>query len=147
MAAYIRERRGVKQFWDEVYEYIEKAYDTDALKIININGDGASWIKSGAKYIKQAKFVLDKYHMHKYIVVATAHLKDSKEDARAEIYRAIHKKKKYMAEEVIYSASEMIAAENKNRKRLGTLADVPIYSIPYPQIKKIAALKNHIWGL
>ncbi|MCR5669334.1 MAG: UPF0236 family protein [Lachnospiraceae bacterium] len=67
MAAYIRERRGVKRFWDEVYEYIEKAYDTDALKIININGDGASWIKSGAKYIKQAKFVLDKYHMHKYI--------------------------------------------------------------------------------
>ena len=227
--------------------------DTDALKIININGDGASWIKSGAKYIKLAKFVLDKYHMHKYIVVATAHLKDSKEDARAEIYRAIHKKKKYMAEEVfdkilavtedeskqkavlrakgyilenwsgimlsmagkkdkvgcsaeghvshvysdrmssrplgwchtgadkmahlriyrqnkgnmlelvryqkeelpmaegaeevIYSASEMIAAENRNRKRLGTLADVPIYSIPYPQIKKIAALKNHIWGL
>jgi endo-alpha-1,4-polygalactosaminidase (GH114 family) len=51
------------------------------------------------------------------------------------------------AEEVIYSASEMIAAENRNRKRLGTLADVPIYSIPYPQIKKIAALKNHIWGL
>lgn len=244
---------GVKQFWDEVYEYIEKAYDTDALKIININGDGASWIKSGVKYIKQAKFVLDKYHMHKYIIAATSHLMDSKEDARAEIYRAIHKKKKYMAEEVfdkilavteeeskqkavlrakgyilenwsgimlsmagkedkvgcsaeghvshvysdrmssrplgwchtgadkmarlriyrqnkgnmlelvryqkkelpmaagaeevIYSASDMIAAENRNRERLGVLADMPIYSIPYPQIKKIAALKNHIWGL
>ncbi len=244
---------GVKQFWDEVYEYIEKAYDTDALKIININGDGASWIKTGVKYIKQAKFVLDKYHMHKYIVAATAHLKDSKEDARAKIYRAIHKKKKYMAEEVfdrilaiteeenrqkavlrakgyimenwsgimlsmagkdekvgcsaeghvshvysdrmssrplgwchtgadkmarlriyrqnkgnmlelvryqkkplqmavgaeeiIYSSSDMIAAENRNRERLGSLADIPIYSIPYSQIKKIAALKNHIWGL
>ena len=51
------------------------------------------------------------------------------------------------AEEVIYSASDVIAAESRHRERLGVLADVPIYSIPYPQIKKIAALKNHIWGL
>ena len=51
------------------------------------------------------------------------------------------------AEEVIYSASEMIAMENANRQSLGALADLPVYSIPYPQIKKIAALKNHIWGL
>ena len=244
---------GVKQFWDEVYEYIEQAYDVDVLKTININGDGAAWIKSGAKYIKQAKFVLDKYHMHEYIVAATSHLEDSKEDARAEIYHAIHKKKKCMAEEVfdkilavtadegkqkavirakgyilenwsgimlsvsekddkvgcsaeghvshvfsdrmssrplgwchtgvdkmarlriyrqnkgnmldlvryqkedlpmaagaeevICSASEMIEAENRNKERLGCYADIPIYSIPYPQIKKIAALKNHIWGL
>ena len=51
------------------------------------------------------------------------------------------------AEEVIYSASDMIVAENRNREQLGIYADIPIYSIPYPQIKKIAALKNHIWGL
>ena len=51
------------------------------------------------------------------------------------------------AEEVIYSATQMLAAERRNRDRLGKLADIPVYSIPYPQIKKIAALKNHIWGL
>ena len=51
------------------------------------------------------------------------------------------------AEEVIYSATQMLAAERRNRVRLGKLADIPVYSIPYPQIKKIAALKNHIWGL
>ncbi len=37
--------------------------------------------------------------------------------------------------------------ENRNRKNLGNLADMPIYSIPYLQIKKIAAHKNQIWGL
>ena len=47
----------------------------------------------------------------------------------------------------LYSATQMLAAENRNRARLGELADMPVYSIPYPQIKKIAALKNHIWGL
>ncbi len=51
------------------------------------------------------------------------------------------------AEEVIYSSREMIVSENRNKKRLGELADLHFYSIPYPNIKKIAALKDHIWGL
>lgn len=50
-------------------------------------------------------------------------------------------------EEVIYYAGEMILMENRNKQKLGNMADIPVYSIPYPQIKKIAALKNHIWGL
>lgn len=50
-------------------------------------------------------------------------------------------------EEVVYSSREMFAAERKNRDKLGVLADIPVYSIPYPQIRKIAAIKNHIWGL
>ena len=51
------------------------------------------------------------------------------------------------AEEVVFSASEMILSENRNKERLGNLADLPEYTIPYPQIRKIAALKNHIYGL
>lgn len=244
---------GVKNFWTEVNAYIESAYDTEKIKHIYINGDGAAWIKTGISVLPKSKFVLDKFHMHKYIITATSHLGDSAEDARSEIYRAIHKtgrkacevvfdhiiditdtetKKKAVetskgyilsnwtgiqtsmkgkdkniqcsaeghvshifadrmssrplgwskvgcdkmarlrvyqknggnmlelvryqaeelpmaagAEEVIYSASEMLTMENKNKKRLGSMADMPVYSIPYPQIKKIAALKNHIWGL
>lgn len=49
--------------------------------------------------------------------------------------------------EVIYSASDMIIMENKNKRRLGNMANMPVYAIPYTQIKKIAALKNHIWDL
>ena len=244
---------GVKQLWDEVYKYIESAYDVDSIDHIYINGDGAPWIKAGAKYIGKAKFVLDKYHMYEYIVSATSHLEDSRDDAIAEIYRAIHKKRKWMAEgvfdkiiavtdketkrsaveraknyiltnwagimlsmtekdenircsaeghvshvysdrmssrplgwnrlgadkmarlriywknsgnmldliryqeqelpvaagaeEVIYTSTDMLRMERKNKERLGAMADMPIYSIPYPQIKKIAALKDHIWGL
>nr|WP_279238002.1 UPF0236 family protein [Candidatus Galacturonibacter soehngenii] len=50
-------------------------------------------------------------------------------------------------EEVMYNSNQMFQMERANRKRLGNLADIPVYSIPYTQIKKIAALKNHIWGL
>ena len=243
----------VTRLWTEVLDYLNEAYDMDEVERIYINGDGAPWIRSGEKIIPKSRFALDKYHMHKYIIAATAHLEDSADDARSEIYRAIHRKKKWMAEEafeqiiavteketkrkaverakeyitgnwsgimlsmkgrdknvrcsaeghvshvyadrmssrplgwcrrgadkmsrlriyrqnqgnmlelvryqkreleaaagaeeVIYSATEMIRMENANRKRLGVYAEMPVHSIPYPQIKKIAALKNHIWGL
>ena len=51
------------------------------------------------------------------------------------------------AQEIICSAKDVLKSERKNRDALGSVADLPGYTIPYPQIKKIAALKNHIWGL
>ena len=245
--------KAVEELWREVWDYIEASYETEELVKIYINGDGAAWIKSGQRILDKAKFVLDRFHMHKYIIGATGHLLDSVEDARSEIYRAIYKKKKYEAEkafekilavtdsvgkrktvesarayilgnwagimervrdknkevqcsaeghishvyadrmssrplgwcclgadkmarlrvyeknggsmlelvriqkkeqkraagceEVIYSSNQMFSAERKNREALGALADIPIYSIPYTQVKKIAMLKNRIWGL
>ena len=243
----------IEDLWKEVLDYLEQAYDMEKVEKIYINGDGAPWIRTGEKIIPKSRFALDKYHMHKYIIAATSHLEDSADDARSDIYRAIHKKKKWLAqetfdkiiavtdkdtkrkaveqakayimknwsgiilsmkskddnvrcsaeghvshvysdrmssrplgwcktgadkmsrlriyrqnqgdmlelvryqrkelkkaagaEEVIYTASEMIRMENANRRKLGVYADIHLYSIPYPQIKKIAALKDHIWGL
>jgi hypothetical protein len=244
---------GTKELWQEVFEFIAGSYDEDTLERIYINGDGAEWIRSGARMHAKAHFILDRFHMHKYIISATSHLKDSVQDARSEIYRAINGKRKWAAEaafdkilnvtesetktravesaknyilgnwtgimesikakdkslqcsaeghvshiyadrmssrplgwsrtgadkmsrlriyrqnkgemlelvryqkqklplaagaeEVIYSATQMLSAESRNREKLGELADIPMYSIPYPKIKKIAALKNRIWGL
>lgn len=244
---------GTRRLWEEVYAYISERYDESVLERIYVNGDGAEWIKSGAKIHAKAKFVLDKYHMHKYIIAATSHLKDPAQDARSDIWRAINGKRKkeaekafdriigiteteskkkavetskdyilghwaavmngvrnraddihcsaeghishiyadrmssrplgwsktgadkmarlrvykknggdmlYLAryqkrelpkaagmEEVICSAEEVLRSERRNRKALGAMADLPLYTIPYPQIKKIAALKNQIWGL
>ena len=41
------------------------------------------------------------------------------------------------AEEVIHTATDMTATENVNRRKLGALADFPVYSIPHPQIKRL----------
>ena len=49
--------------------------------------------------------------------------------------------------EEICSSAEMFAEERKQKRELGILADIHLYEIPYPQIKKMAALKNQIWGL
>lgn len=50
-------------------------------------------------------------------------------------------------EEVICSAEEVLKSERKNRRAQGIYADMPSYTIPYTQIRKIAALKDHIRGL
>lgn len=244
---------GTQQLWKEVWEYIGGTYDEEVLECIYVNGDGAEWIKTGAKMHAGAKFVLDRYHMHKYIIAATSHLGDSAQDARSEIWRAINGKRKKEAaqvferiigitdteskqravrasrdyilghwraimngvhnrkddihcsaeghishiyadrmssrplgwskrgadkmarlrvykknggdmlelvryqkqelpkaagmEEVICSAKEVLRSERKNRKAQGKYADMPVYTIPYAQIRKIAAIKNHKWGL
>lgn len=87
--------QGVKELWTEIYDYIESTYDQDVLKKIYINGDGAEWIKTGAKIHAKASFVLDKFHMHKYILAATSHLMDSKDDVKKEIWRAVNSKSKH----------------------------------------------------
>lgn len=106
---------GIKELWSKINGYIEASYDMDYLEKVFINGDGAAWIRSGRKYIEKSKFVLDKFHMHKYIIAATSHLKDSAEDARGEIYRAIHKRVKWMAEGVFDKIIEVTESESKQR--------------------------------
>lgn len=244
---------GTEGLWKEVYDYISGNYEEEVLERIYVNGDGAEWIKTGAKIHAKAKFILDRYHMHKYIIAATSHLGDSAQDTRSEIWHAINGKRKKEAEkvfdritgvtqtesrkkavkasksyilgnwpaimngvrnrkddihcsaeghishiyadrmssrplgwsktgadkmarlrvyqknggdmlelvryqkqevlkaagmeEVICSAEEVLKSERKNRKRQGVLANQPVYTIPYAQIRKIAAIKNHIWGL
>lgn len=90
--------KGTKELWQEVFKFIESSYAEDILERIYINGDGAEWIRTGAKMHAKAQFVLDRFHMHKYIISATSHLKDSAEDARSEIYRAIKENRKWEGE-------------------------------------------------
>ena len=62
-------------------------------------------------------------------------------------YQKEQKANSVACEEVIYRSNEMFAMERKRKKELGNLADIPTYSIPYVQIKKIANFKNQICGL
>ena len=83
---------GTAMLWKEVYDYIDAQYDPDELQKIYVNGDGALWIRSGAERHAKAQFVLDKFHMCEYILSATSHLLDSKDDVRSDIYRCIYGK-------------------------------------------------------
>ncbi len=62
------------ELWVEVLDYIDKAYDMDAIEKIYLSGDGAPWIKNGLGWIKGSIYVLDRYHLSKYVTQATAHM-------------------------------------------------------------------------
>lgn len=90
--------KGVKQFWEKVWHFVEETYDTEYLEKIYLSGDGASWIKSGLSYLDKAVFCIDKFHLMKYINAATNPLKEKTEEAKGQIYRMLyeHRKKDLM---------------------------------------------------
>lgn len=78
------------RFWEQVRDYIEHNYDTDVLERVYIAGDGAAWIKAGTEVLENSRFVLDKYHMMKYINASVTHLLDSAEDVKSEIWECVN---------------------------------------------------------
>lgn len=79
------------RLWQDVHDYIAEAYEIDKIKMIYINGDGASWIKNGVNYFKRAKFVMDKFHITEYVNRMINHLLDSQNEAKEEIYKILYK--------------------------------------------------------
>ena len=242
-----------KKFWDEVYEYIERKYDLSKIKRIYLNADGGSWIMSGKRRISGISYVLDEFHLKKYLRKITLRFPKKKEELEEELIknicygskkefeekmeqlkkeassntgkRRIEEGKKYLLsnwtaarlrflrkreicgssteshvshilsarmssrpmgwskegmskmaqlrayyynhgdmlelvryqkkeeslteekEEIIYSSSDLWKEERKHKKSLGCFADMPTYSIPYLQIKKIANFRHQIFGL
>lgn len=57
----------IDDLWEEVASYIEGNYDIDYLKKVFIQGDGASWIKTGKEWILKSEYVLDEFHMTKAV--------------------------------------------------------------------------------
>ncbi|CAM3749886.1 UPF0236 family transposase-like protein [Erysipelothrix urinaevulpis] len=49
-------------FWEDVYDVVSIKYDLNSIEEVIVLGDGASWIKSGAKIFSNGMFVLDKFH-------------------------------------------------------------------------------------
>ena len=67
------------RLWEEVRDYIYDNYDPETLERVYIAGDGAAWIKAGADVISNSRFVLDKFHIMKYINSSVAHLENAEE--------------------------------------------------------------------
>ena len=102
-----------EDLWIEVANYIEAQYDVDSIESIYLSGDGASWIKQGLNWLPKSKFVLDNYHLQKYIKKATAHLND--ESIRQEVYDAIDWPDKAMLKKVFAKILKLTESETKQK--------------------------------
>lgn len=76
-----------EEFWTEVDNYLQAHYELSGTEVIYLSGDGARWIQAGKEYIPGAIYILDKFHLAKYIIKATAHASN----LRPQIYQAIQK--------------------------------------------------------
>ena len=53
--------------WEDVAYYIDCTYKKEEIEAVFVMGDGASYIKAGTEWIDKSVFVLDKFHLEKYI--------------------------------------------------------------------------------
>lgn len=105
-----------EDLWQQVVCYIEEYYESDKIEKIYICGDGAPWIKKGIDMIgAKCRFILDKYHLNKYIVQATSHLGDSVNDAREKIYDAFSMEDKEEIKEIFRIIESVTESEAKRK--------------------------------
>ena len=59
--------KDTQEMWEDVAYYIECTYKKEEIETAFIMGDGASYIKAGTEWIGKSVFVLDTFHLEKYI--------------------------------------------------------------------------------
>lgn len=69
--------RDTEELWFEVLDYIATNYDLDCLECIFLCGDGDGWIRKGLTILPNSVFVLDLFHLDKYLVAALGRDTDS----------------------------------------------------------------------
>ena len=105
-----------KKLWDEVYEYMEHTYDLSKVKKIYLNADGGSWITAGKRRIAGITYVLDEFHLRKYLQKITRNLPKEKEELEKELIQMIRKKTKKEFEEKIREIKEKVDSESGKRR-------------------------------
>ena len=106
-----------EEFWFEVWDYLEAHYDLDSLQELYLSGDGASWIRTGQECFPDSIFILDKFHLSKAIVAATAHAPA----LRKEIYRGIRQRNKQHVMRYLAEALELAVTEPRQKRVLATI--------------------------
>ena len=112
-----------EEFWEAVCRYLDRNYDLEKVKKIYLNADGGSWIKAGMKRIAGVTYVLDGFHLEKYLVKLTSHLKkERRETALEELRETIRREtKKEFKEQVERQKKEM--PQWRNLKKVDEAAE------------------------
>lgn len=112
-------RQTSEELWLDVAKYIEEAYNRETIKKVYISGDGASWIKEGLNWIENSVFVLDKFHLAKYIRTATAHM----DYTRAPLWHYITQGMRQATIDLF----DVIIAETEDQPKRDTVKDAKRY--------------------
>lgn len=103
-----------QELWEDVAYYIQCTYKKEDIETIFIMGDGASYIKEGLNWIEKSVFVLDKFHLQKYI----NHL-NYDEYLKNKLQEAISQYDPISTENIMNEAIKNIEKEIEEDKNLG----------------------------
>lgn len=103
-----------QKLWEDVAYYIDCTYKKEEIENIFIMGDGASYIKAGVEWIEKSVFVLDLFHLEKYI----NHL-NYDEYLKRKLQEAIDQYDPISRENIMNEAIKRIKEEIKEDEQLG----------------------------
>lgn len=105
--------RKSEELWVTVEDYIDMRYEREKIKRIYLSGDRGGWITAGAGWIKDAIYVVDKYHLSKYITKAAGHTENG---CRA-IWDSIHMQDREYLETVLETIQGHPNSEGKDLRQ------------------------------
>lgn len=111
---YERERN--TDLWLEVADYIDTHYDMDYLETVYLCGDGANWIKQGLSWISKSVFVLDKFHLKKYIHKSVIHMGEQAEIMKQMIEDELSFENKAVINEIYKKLIDLAASDGKKEE-------------------------------
>ena len=106
--------KDTKEMWEDVAYYIDCTYKKEEIETAFIMGDGASYIKAGTEWIAKSVFVLDTFHLEKYI-----NNLNYDEYLKTKLQEAIEQFDPISTENIIDEAIEKVKKEIKEDEELG----------------------------
>lgn len=106
--------KDTQEMWEDVAYYIDCTYKKEEIETAFIMGDGASYIKAGTEWIAKSVFVLDTFHLEKYI-----NNLNYDEYLKTKLQEAIEQFDPISTENIINEAIEKVKKEIKEDEELG----------------------------
>ena len=106
--------KDTQEMWEDVAYYIDCTYKKDEIETVFVMGDGATYIKAGTEWIAKSVFVLDTFHLEKYI----NHL-NYDENLKVKLQEAIDQFDPISTENIMNEAIRKIKEEIKEDEQLG----------------------------
>ena len=105
--------KDTQEMWEDVAYYIDCTYKKEEIETAFVMGDGASYIKAGTEWIAKSVFVLDTFHLEKYI----NHL-NYDEHLKTKLQEAIDQFDPISTENIMNEAIKKIEQEIEEDKQL-----------------------------
>lgn len=105
-----------QDLWLEVADYIDAHYEMDYIETVYLCGDGANWIKQGLSWINKSVFVLDKFHLKKYLQKSVSHMGEQADIMKQMIEDELSFEDKVAINDIYKQLKDFAESDNKREE-------------------------------